>query len=108
MSAMPAAKLREPEELYVPPNFSPEDARKLLAILSAEDGQRFAEQVFLAVEQAKHEGDLRPINLVVESWWRTMAFEKRPRFQKLWDASEEAEPPLSLEDVRRRRAQRQR
>ncbi|MDP9342162.1 MAG: DUF6247 family protein [Actinomycetota bacterium] len=104
---MPAAKLDDPKELYVPSNFSVEAVRGILSALSAEDGQRFAEQIYVAVEQAQQQRDLRPINLVVESWWRTMMFETRPRFHDLWDA-EATEPPLSLEDVRRRRAQRQR
>jgi hypothetical protein len=108
MSAMPAEKLREPEELwYVPQSFSEEDIEKILAALPEPLGPKFFGQMFHAIREAKEEGDLRPINLVLESWWRTLLFETRPKFDKLWDEDLDEEP-LSLDDIRRRRAQRTR
>jgi hypothetical protein len=107
MSAMPAEKLRDPEELYVPPDFSEEDVEKLVSHMPPELGSKLLGQMFHAVRQAQTERDLRPINLLMESWWRTMMFESRPRFDELWNEHLDEEP-LSLEDIRQRRAQRAR
>lgn len=106
---MPAEKLREPEELYVPPDFSKKDLDAILENLTPEGGRDFVGQIMEAMERAKNEGDLRPINLVVESWYRTLIFLSRSRFNELWDEAQEAEGPrLTLEDIRERRAQRAR
>lgn len=109
MSAMPAEKLREPEGLYSPPDFSEETLDSIVANLTPEGGRDFARQTMEAVERARSEGDLRPINLVVESWYRTLMFLSRPRFEELWAEAQKAEGPrLTLEDIRERRAHRAR
>jgi hypothetical protein len=70
---------------------------------------QFIPQVIEAFREAKHKGDLRPLNAVVESWFRTMMFATRPNFDALWDEATKTESPrYSLEDIRRRRAQRAR
>lgn len=110
---MPAEKLSKPEELYSPPAGWEERVREATAqlgkSLSPEGAQEFMTQIVAAVAKAKAEGDLRPINVVLESWFRTLMFVTRPRFGELWAEAEKATgPELTLEDIRQRRAQRAR
>jgi hypothetical protein len=74
---MPAEKLRDPENLYSPPSFSEEQLSHLVEALTPTGGRAFARDVISATVRAKAEGDLRPINLVVESWYRTLLFLSR-------------------------------
>ncbi|MBA3552426.1 MAG: hypothetical protein H0W27_06110 [Actinobacteria bacterium] len=109
MSAMAAERLREPEQLYVPLGYTPEDADRIRENLTEEQGREFWRQLMNAIKRARNEGDLRAINLVVESWYRTLLFASRPHFDDLWDGAQRTDGPrLSPEDVRRRRSQRDR
>lgn len=106
MSAM-AAKVRGPEGLYEPPEYTPELAHKLMEHLSPESGQLFWREIMDAILKARATDDLRPINIVVETWFRTLLFQIRPKFDQKWQEMEATDGPrLSLDDIRRRRAQR--
>ncbi len=109
MSAMSAERLREPEELYFPPDISESKLKKILKGLTREAGREFAGQVLSALKRAQKEGDLRPVNMVVESWYRSLLFLSRPKFEQKWDEADQATGPrLSLDEIRKRRAQRTR
>jgi hypothetical protein len=107
MTAMPTERLREPEELYEPPEHDEAMLATILGNLSEEAGREFARQVLGALNRARSEGDLRPINEVVESWYRTLLFRGRPKFDDLWAEAEASEGPvLTIQDVRARRKAR--
>ncbi len=107
MSAMATQKVREPENLYVPPQYTPKFAKKLMDELSPEAGRLFFQEVFEAINEAKTEADLRPINLVVETWFRTLLFQTRPKFDQKWREMEATDGPrMTLEEIQRRRANR--
>ncbi len=74
--------------------------------VSPQGGWEFMRQMMAAVKQAHAEGDLAPINRVIESWYRTMLFVGRPHFFERWEQAGENEVPLSLADIRKRRAPR--
>lgn len=109
MSAMPSEKLREPEQLYVPPSSKGRELHDVLDHLTPEGGKEFARQVMAAIKESQETNDLRPINTVVESWYRSLVFDGRPEFDEKWAAAEEVSlsgPRLNLDGIRQRRAQR--
>lgn len=109
MSAMPAAKLREPEQLYVPPSSKERELQDVLDHATPEGAKEFMRQVMAAVQESQETDDLRPINTVIESWYRTLVFLSRPDFEKKLEEAQEAAvsgPRLSRDDLRQRRAQR--
>ena len=60
----------------------------------------FAGELVSALVQAKHENDLRPVQEVIESWYRTSLFIREPGFLKAL-GDEGAEEPISREERRR-------
>lgn len=108
MSAMAAAEpVREPEELYSIPEDLKSELLGFIEVLPLESGRKFVHQLFEALARSKHEGDLRPLNELLESWTRTWLFMTRPRFDELWDEAQRAEGPgLTLEQIQARRAAR--
>lgn len=109
MSAMSAERLRDPEKLYSPPDRYKEGLERILRELPPESAREFIRQVLDAVNRSKMEGDLRPLDVVVQSWVRTLMFMTRSKFDELWEEAEHTDGPrLTLEDIRKRRAERAR
>jgi hypothetical protein len=103
----PAEKLRDPEALYEPPDFDQETLNDLVGALTPELGRAFARQMMEALHEARSVGDLRPVNRAFESWWRTLVFETRPRFDEFWDeVSREDIPRLDQDALNERRNRR--
>lgn len=105
MSAMPAERVRDPEELYAPRDIDDEQIQHLLTHhLTDESRVKFLAELLRAFRQAKVEGDLGHINRVVEAWTRTVLVQNEG-FDAKWqraqaDAKDSSAPVLSLDDVR--------
>ena len=100
----PTAAIREPRDLELP---AEEEAllgaiQQLLhgdskfsefaQMLTDKGVREFAGELVAALVQAKHDNDLRPVQEVIESWYRTSLFIKEPGFLKSLgdDADEES------------------
>lgn len=108
MSAMSAEKLREPEQLYSPTSYE-RQAAEVADALTPEGTKEFAHQVMEAIDHSRDSGNLRPLNNVIESWYRTLVFMSREGFLEKWEETEQtvaSAARLSLDDIRKRRAQR--
>jgi hypothetical protein len=103
MSAMPAEKLREPEQLYTP-DFPAHMVHDIENSLTEAGGREFFRQVRVAYERARLEGDLRPLNDVFESWYRTLVFASDPSFEGYWDeAQKTTDLGMTAEELRAKR-----
>ncbi len=104
MSAMSAAQIREPEGLFEP-DFQDARVDEIAENLSPDGSREFFRQIFQAVAQSRREGDLRYLNEVLESWYRTMIFVSTPGFREKIDlARTDPGPRLTVKDIRNRRA----
>lgn len=107
MSAMPAEKLREPEKLYSPPEHFKDAVEKLIDELPPDMARQLVRQFLAAVDRSRTQEDLRPLDDIVQSWFRSLMFMSRPRFEALWVEAQGTDGPrLTLEDIRERRARR--
>ena len=66
-----APVLDRPQDLVVP------EPDKFHAVLSSltDDGRRdFIHEIVTALEEAQQTGNLRPVNVTLDAWWRTLQF----------------------------------
>jgi hypothetical protein len=108
MDVMSAEQLREPEQLYEPTSYE-RQAAEVRGALTQEGMSEIMRQIMEAVDRSRESGSLRPLNVVVESWYRTLVFLQRDGFEEKWNAVPEMVKEgsrLSLEDIQKRRAQR--
>lgn len=107
----PTAAIRQPRDLELPA-----DEEALLAaiqqllhgdskfsefaqMLTDKGVRAFAGELVSALVQAKRENDLRPVQDVIEAWYRTSLFIRDPGFLKALE-DEEAEEPISRQERR--------
>jgi hypothetical protein len=68
--------------------------------------QEFLNELLAAIAQAKNSDDVTPINDVIEAWYRTMLFVKKPGFKDALAKAIDPERerfPRPVEDVLRRK-----
>src|SRR5688500_410372 len=100
MTAMPADKVTRPEELSIA---CPERIAEVLEYLTDEGARDLAEQMFTALARAKAAGDLRPVNEVLESHYRTLLFLQSPEFEERWDQAQSADgEAVAIDEARNR------
>lgn len=103
---MTASALREPSELYAPDEIT-EDMLEIVAQnLTPKGWASFTSDLSKALAESRTSNDLRPLNVTIEAWYRTFIFMGRRQFHEACKSEPPAETPLSLEDIRLRRAQR--
>jgi len=108
MSAMPAPKIDDPADLYVP-EFA-DDSEFIAHIISEhmteEGATEFFSEFFVALRRSKAEADLRHVNRVIETWVRSFMVVHNDEFDAKWHHARKAKPEdspiLSLEDIKRR------
>ncbi len=82
MSAVPATKIRHPEELTVP---SKKKIEQVLPHLTSEGRRDLLRDIFNALVDAKESGDLGHVNHVVDAWYRTLLFKIQPDHEERWE-----------------------
>lgn len=103
MSAVPAERLRDPEQIYSP-EFPPHLVEDIVGALTEEGGQAFFTEVAAAMEESRRKGDLRPLNEVYEAWYRTLIFISDPKAEAYWEiAQADTSPGLTATAIRAKR-----
>lgn len=97
MSAMPARRLRAPEDLALTDTIA-----EVFAALSDEGAKDFANEIVHALLQARADGDLSPINDSINKWYRTLLFVQRKGFLDSWDEDHTEDPTYSPDELRDR------
>jgi hypothetical protein len=69
---MRAPRITDPKEI----GFTPR-VRDVLSALDSEGKSHMLDQLFDALEEAREEEDLTPINTVIETWYRSKLFVER-------------------------------
>lgn len=73
-----AAKVEQARDLHLPE--PDEQVEEVFQWLTPEGAQRFSWEVLSAVVKAKRTNDLRSLEHVIESWYRTLLFMRDPDF----------------------------
>jgi hypothetical protein len=73
-----AAKVKEARDLHLPQ--PDERVEEVFQWLTPEGAQRFSWEMLSAVVQAKRTNDLRSLEHVIESWYRSLLFMRDPEF----------------------------
>lgn len=98
-SAQKLEHIRVPEDLELPEGLLDLIRQKL----TPDGAQVFAEQIVDAIDKSVQERDLIHIHTLLESWYRTLRFVERGRFDEDdWEKANMDDPVLSLDDVRKR------
>jgi hypothetical protein len=94
-------KIRHPEELNLPPH---DKIKKVLEKLKPQGSILFLTELLQSLEDASNDSDLAPVQLVVDSWYRTLLFRSDPSHKDRWESAEAAAktppPEMTIEDVR--------
>ena len=100
---MPAAQIRDPESLFAP-EFSDERFDQIATHLTETGSQEFFRQIYAALARSRELGDLRYLNEVFESWYRTLLFVADAEFEGKWQAAQSVSGPgFSAEELRAKR-----
>jgi hypothetical protein len=107
MSATATEAKQQPSDLYSPHDQITKDMLATVSrSLSPEGWADFAKDLTAALAESKRSNDLRPLNTMIEAWYRTFVFMSRPQFHEAYASAETDDPGLSLADLRQRRAKR--
>jgi hypothetical protein len=104
---MAAEALQHPSDLFSPQDeLTTEMLEKVSQSLSREGWADFTMELTAALAESKRANDLRPLNTMIEAWYRTFVFMSRPGFHEAYASPETDESSLSLADLRQRRTNR--
>lgn len=103
MSAAPGEKVTDPHDLFERSDLPLEYFEKLIERLDPSRLHEFVQQVYVAAEKGAAEGDLRPINHVLESWFRTLVFMSDADLPDRVEAARSDTERFTLEDIQKRR-----
>jgi len=81
-------------------------AEEIARSLTEEGIHNFLTEIVGALARARNEGDLRPVNLVIEAWYRTLLFVQTPGFiQDVQSSPEKVEGLVEygVDELRERR-----
>ena len=107
VSAMAADALQHPSDLFSPQDqITKEMLETVSRSLSPEGWADFTKDLTAALADSKRTNDLRPLNTMIEAWYRTFVFMSRPKFHEAYAGPDTDEPSLSLPELRQRRAMR--
>jgi len=99
MGAMPAERITHAAELDLPP-----EVADVFAELTPAGRQQFTSEIMQAFVAARNTDDLRPLQDVIQAWYRTLLARRSPDYEAAleWAASGEEGAPLDVEAVRAR------
>jgi hypothetical protein len=104
MSSRPAPKITHPAELRLPARL--ERVSEVFASLAPDGKAKFIEEFVEALFEARQTDNLRPLQDVVEGWYRTLVANRSPDYEAAvtWAGENEpvAEDLLDLEQLRER------
>lgn len=86
-----------PSQLRLP---MPEQMNAVLPHLSPEGTSAFLHEVLTALQAAQANNDLRPVQEVVEAWFRTLLLRQHPEHPEAIHRSTSGEPLLSADELR--------
>jgi len=98
MSALPAPVL-EPANLDLP---LPAQLEAVRPALSENGAKLFLEQLLDAIAQAKETNDLRPVQEVIEAWYRSLLFVQAPGHEEAMNAAPDEGKGLTHDEVKAR------
>jgi hypothetical protein len=79
MSSTPAEGITHPAQLWLPPRL--ERANEVFASLSPSGRARFISEFVQALYEARSTDNLRPLQDVVETWYRTLVARRSPDYE---------------------------
>jgi hypothetical protein len=104
MSSRPAQKITHPAELRLPAR--PERVSEVFASLGPDGKTQFISELVEALFEARQTDNLRPLQDVVEGWYRTLVANRSPDYEAAvaWAGEHEpaAEDLLDLQQLRER------
>lgn len=107
MSAMTAEALQQPSDLYSPHDQITKDMLETVSqSLNPKGWAAFTKDLTAALAESQRTNDLRPLNAMIEAWYRTFVFMSRPQFHEAYANRDPDEVSLSLTDLQKRRANR--
>jgi hypothetical protein len=90
MGTVGAAPIRHPEDIDLPADEQKID--EVFSGLNSDGARAFVNEIIEAVQQAHDLGDLRPVQNVIEAWYRSLLFARDPDFPSALEAARDAEP----------------
>jgi hypothetical protein len=104
MSSMPAQKITHPAELRLPAHM--ERVSEVFASLTPDGRTQFISEFVEALFEARQTDNLRPLQDVVEGWYRTLVASRSPDYEAAVTWASEHEPAtdelLGLQQLRER------
>jgi hypothetical protein len=104
MSSSPAKKITHPAELWLPARL--DRASEIFASLTPDGKTQFISEFVTALYEARKTDNLRPLQDVVEGWYRTLVANRSPEYEAGIAWASEHEPSsdelLDLPELRER------
>lgn len=104
MTSEPAKKITHPAELWLPARL--DRASEVFASLTPDGRTQFISEFVGALYEARRTDNLRPLQDVVEGWYRTLVASRSPDYQAgvAWARDHEPSPDdlLDLQELRER------
>jgi hypothetical protein len=98
MTSSSAEKITHPAELWLPARL--ERANEVFASLDAPSQAQFISELVQALYEARRTDNLRPLQDVIEAWYRTLVARRSPDYEAAVAWAREHEPsPDDLMDV---------
>lgn len=86
-----------PSQLRLP---MPEQMNAVLPHLSPDGTSAFLSEVLAALQEAQTNNDLRPVQEVVEAWYRTLLLRQHPEHAEAIHRPTVGEPTLTIDQLR--------
>jgi hypothetical protein len=100
---MLADPIREPESIELP-----DEVEEVFAALTDSGAKEFSGQLVAALRETVTRGDFRPVQDVIDSWYRSLLFHRQTSLVEEQEIQEDVdrilaseEPGMSLEELRK-------
>lgn len=99
MQQATAEVIRHPEDLHLPP-----EAVEVFRHLSKEGSAIFSQEIVQAVIDSQRKGNLRPLEELIEAWYRTLLLRQDPSYAKNKTSARRSRPRKgqTIEQIRER------
>lgn len=94
MSPALAERIENPRQMRLPATF--ERIAEVFRGLTDQGAQEFNREILEAMNSATHSGDLRPVQTVIESWYRSLLFRLSPGFEEALEIADRASASMGV------------